>query len=117
PQNALRRHQWLSGARIPSLLEFPASPKLTNSLDPGCMTRMLETIEIGGGPYGLSATAHLRKAGVETKTFGSPMSFWRDHAPAGMLLRSALSASDIGSPDRGMSLATYLGDRSGSRRD
>jgi FAD-dependent urate hydroxylase len=69
---------------------------------------MLETIVIGGGPYGLSATTHLRKAGVETKTFGSPMSFWRDHTPAGMMLRSALGASDIASPDRAMTLAAYL---------
>ena len=70
---------------------------------------MLETIVIGGGPYGLSATSHLRKAGVETKTFGSPMSFWRDHTPAGMMLRSALSASDIASPHPGTTLAAYLG--------
>ena len=72
---------------------------------------MLEAIVIGGGPYGLSATAHLRKAGVETRTFGSPMSFWRNHTPAGMMLRSALGASDIASPDRGMTLAAYLGRR------
>src|SRR5215469_5623073 len=75
------------------------------------MTRVLETIVIGAGPYGLSATAHLRKAGVETRTFGSPMSFWRNHTPAGMRLRSPLGASDIASPDRGLTLATYLGDR------
>jgi FAD-dependent urate hydroxylase len=72
---------------------------------------MLDTIVIGAGPYGLSATTHLRKAGIETKTFGSPMSFWRNHTPAGMMLRSALSASDIASPDRGMTLAAYLGGR------
>lgn len=72
---------------------------------------MLETIVIGAGPYGLSATAHLRKAGVETRTFGSPMGFWRNHTPAGMMLRSALGASDISSPDQGMTLAAYLGDR------
>ena len=72
---------------------------------------MLEAIVIGGGPYGLSATAHLRKAGVETRTFGSPMSFWRNHIPTGMLLRSALGASDIASPDQGMTLARYLGGR------
>jgi len=77
---------------------------------------MLEAIVIGGGPYGLSATAHLRKAGVETRTFGSPMSFWRNHTPAGMMLRSALGASDIASPDQGMTLAAHLG-RRGALRD
>jgi hypothetical protein len=71
---------------------------------------MLETIVTGGGPYGLSATAYLREAGVETKTFGSPMSFWRNHTPTGMLLRSAVGASDIASPTKGLTLAAYLGD-------
>ena len=75
------------------------------------MTRVLQTIVTVAGPYGRSATAHLRKAGVETRTFGSPMSFWGNLTPAGMMLRSPLGASDIASPDRGMTLATYLGDR------
>ena len=44
------------------------------------------------------------------------MSFWQDHTPAGMMLRPALSASDIASPDRGMTLAAYLGGR-GAVRD
>jgi len=37
---------------------------------------------IGAGPYGLSATAHLRKVkGLDVHTFGEPMSFWeRKHA-------------------------------------
>jgi len=37
------------------------------------------------------------------------MSFWRDHTPAGMMLRSALSASHIASPHPGTTLAAYLG--------
>ena len=41
---------------------------------------------IGAGPYGLSAAAHLRGAGVETLVFGQPMSFWHRHMPVGMLL-------------------------------
>ena len=61
---------------------------------------------IGAGPYGLSATAHLRRAGVETRTLGEPMSFW--HAmPAGMLLRSNLSATCIGGHTGSLSLETY----------
>jgi len=44
---------------------------------------------IGAGPYGLSATAHLRKVkGLDVHTFGEPMSFWERNMPTGMLLRS-----------------------------
>jgi hypothetical protein len=39
------------------------------------------------------------------------MSFWRNHTRAGMMLRSALGASDIASPFQGMTLAAYLGRR------
>jgi hypothetical protein len=50
---------------------------------------MLEKIVVGVGLYGLSATAHLRKAGVKTKTFGSPMGFRPDHTLQAMMLRRA----------------------------
>lgn len=33
---------------------------------------------IGAGPYGLSAAAYLRAAGVETRVFGEPMCFWEN---------------------------------------
>jgi hypothetical protein len=49
---------------------------------------------IGAGPYGLSAAAHLRTAGIETRIFGDPMSFWRS-MPAGMLLRSNWTGTSI----------------------
>ena len=42
---------------------------------------------IGAGPHGLSAAAHLRRAGVECRLLGDPMSFWMT-MPSGMLLRS-----------------------------
>jgi hypothetical protein len=32
---------------------------------------------VAAGPYGLAATAHLRRAGVDVRIFGDPMSFWR----------------------------------------
>ena len=32
---------------------------------------------IGAGPHGLAAAAHLRRAGVECRVLGEPMSFWR----------------------------------------
>jgi FAD-dependent urate hydroxylase len=49
---------------------------------------------IGAGPHGLAAATHLRRAGVDTRIFGDPMSFWRN-MPAGMILRSNWQASCI----------------------
>jgi cation diffusion facilitator CzcD-associated flavoprotein CzcO len=43
---------------------------------------------IGAGPYALSVAAHARRHGIETVVLGKPMSFWREHMPAGMFLRS-----------------------------
>lgn len=51
---------------------------------------------IGAGPYGLAVGAHLREAGVAVRLFGDLMSFWRDHMPKGMLLRSEWAGSHIG---------------------
>jgi thioredoxin reductase len=45
---------------------------------------------IGAGPYGLAAAAYAQESGVSSLLIGEPMSFWRDHMPAGMLLRSPL---------------------------
>src|SRR5215472_3854330 len=57
-----------------------------------------EVAVIGAGPYGLSAAAHLRVAGVDVRIFGKPMEFWADKMPAGMLLRSPRVASNISDP-------------------
>jgi len=62
---------------------------------------------IGAGPYGLSATAHLRAHGLETITFGEPMSFWSTQMPEGMLLRSPCEASDLSEPNEGLTLRAY----------
>ena len=45
-----------------------------------------EIAVIGAGPYGLSVAAHLKHAGLSTRVFGEPMSFWRQHMPKGMRL-------------------------------
>ncbi|HLH22148.1 MAG TPA: FAD-dependent oxidoreductase [Chloroflexota bacterium] len=45
---------------------------------------------IGAGPYGLAAAAYARRRGVDTLLLGEPMSFWRQHMPRGMYLRSGL---------------------------
>jgi lysine/ornithine N-monooxygenase len=52
----------------------------------------LETslLVIGAGPYGLSTAALAQEHGIETVIIGRPMSFWREHMPAGMFLRSAV---------------------------
>ncbi|HEX8855107.1 MAG TPA: FAD-dependent oxidoreductase [Thermoleophilaceae bacterium] len=47
-----------------------------------------ELLVIGAGPYGLSTAAFAREHGIETLILGQPMSFWREHMPAGMFLRS-----------------------------
>jgi hypothetical protein len=61
---------------------------------------------VGAGPYGLAATAHLRRAGVEAHSLGDPMSFWRS-MPAGMLLRSNWTATCIAEFQGPLSLDSY----------
>lgn len=59
---------------------------------------MTEVAIIGAGPYGLSAAAYLKNAGVRTRVFGEPMEGWARHMPDGMLLRSRRWASHIADP-------------------
>jgi cation diffusion facilitator CzcD-associated flavoprotein CzcO len=67
-----------------------------------------DVVIVGAGPYGLSAAAHLRHAtGLDVRVFGKPMSFWEHHMPAGMLLRSLASASDIADPDNRLNIESY----------
>jgi FAD-dependent urate hydroxylase len=62
---------------------------------------------IGAGPYGLSAAAYLRAAGMETRVFGEPMSFWENQMPTGMCLRSNWGASNIADPRQQLTLDEY----------
>ncbi|GGZ15958.1 FAD-dependent oxidoreductase [Streptomyces poonensis] len=62
---------------------------------------------IGAGPFGLSTAAHLRGRGIPARVFGEPMVSWRDHMPAGMLLKSTPAASSIDAPQGGHTLADY----------
>lgn len=62
---------------------------------------------IGAGPYGLSSAAYLRAAGIETRIFGEPMSFWENQMPAGMCLRSNWGASHIADPEQKLTLDAY----------
>jgi hypothetical protein len=65
-----------------------------------------DIVIIGAGPHGLAAAAHLRRAGVECRVFGKPMSFWRG-MPTGMLLRSNWTATCIAEFDGPLSLDSY----------
>jgi pyridine nucleotide-disulfide oxidoreductase len=63
---------------------------------------------IGAGPYGLSATAHLRTVkGLDVHTFGQPMFFWQHNMPVGMLLRSGWAATHIADPHQSLTLEDY----------
>jgi FAD-dependent urate hydroxylase len=66
-----------------------------------------EVAVIGAGPYGLSVAAHLRHAGLATKVFGEPMSFWRRHMPKGMRLRSPWRATHMSDPRGAFSLDAF----------
>jgi thioredoxin reductase len=70
---------------------------------------------IGAGPFGLSTAAHLRARGIPVRVFGEPMVSWRDHMPAGMLLKSTPMASSLDAPQQGHTLADYC-DAAGIKR-
>lgn len=63
---------------------------------------------VGAGPYGLSAAAHLKAAnGLDIRIFGEPMSFWENHMPKWMLLRSPLAGSHLSDPGGDLTLQAY----------
>ena len=66
-----------------------------------------DVIVIGAGPYGLAAAAHLGAAGANIHVFGSPMSFWTEQMPKGMLLRSPWGASHISDPKSALTLDAF----------
>jgi thioredoxin reductase len=49
---------------------------------------LLDVLVIGAGPYGLAAAKAARDKGLQTRVLGRHMSFWREHMPADMFLRS-----------------------------
>ncbi|POM26124.1 dihydrolipoamide dehydrogenase [Actinomadura rubteroloni] len=73
------------------------------------MTR-IGAVVVGAGPYGLSAAAHLRERGVETRLIGTPMQFWDEHMPLGMCLKSEPFASSLGAPRPGLAFPDYAPD-------
>jgi FAD-dependent urate hydroxylase len=73
------------------------------------MAALLDAVIIGAGPYGLSCAAHLRWC--ELAVFGETMSFWRDHMPDGMYLRSPAGASSLAAPRPGLRLEDFERER------
>ena len=76
------------------------------AIDP-VRTHTCDVAIVGAGPYGLAAAAHLRAAGVETRMFGEPMSFWRSNMPHGMKLRSPWVATHFAHPHASFSLDDF----------
>jgi cation diffusion facilitator CzcD-associated flavoprotein CzcO len=68
---------------------------------------MTDIAIIGAGPYGLSIAAHLSKAKVNFRVFGTPMQSWRQQMPKGMLLKSDGFASSLYDPESAFTLRHY----------
>ena len=62
-------------------------------------TAKCDLVVIGAGPYALAAVDALRTTtSLDVRVFGRPMSFWSEHMPRGMLLRSPNCATHLGDP-------------------
>jgi len=48
-----------------------------------------ELLVVGAGPFGLALASAADRKGIDHVVVGRPMAFWKEHMPAGMLLRSA----------------------------
>ncbi|MDX6651513.1 MAG: hypothetical protein QOJ38_294 [Solirubrobacterales bacterium] len=75
--------------------------------------RDTDTAIVGAGPYGLATAAFLTAAGIDHRIFGEPMDLWRDHMPAGMLLRSTSRVSSIAHPGGGLMVDDFARQRPG----
>lgn len=52
------------------------------------MTSKATLLIIGAGPFGLALAAYASHLGIDYQMVGTPMGFWKDNMPRGMLLRS-----------------------------
>ena len=69
---------------------------------------LYDVVIMGAGPYGLSTAAHMRKRGLKVAIFGKPLSFWQEHMPEGMCLRSFWWASNLSDPEGKYGLEQYF---------
>jgi cation diffusion facilitator CzcD-associated flavoprotein CzcO len=75
------------------------------------MNEMVDVAIVGAGPYGLSIAAHLYKTKVKFRIFGTPMQTWREHMPAGMLLKSDGFASSLSDSKSAFTLRDYCAEK------
>jgi FAD-dependent urate hydroxylase len=66
----------------------------------------IDTLIVGAGPYGLSLSSHLKRAGVTHKLLGRTMESWAE-MPKGMCLRSPVGASSLSDPDGALTLEAF----------
>jgi len=59
---------------------------------------MHDLIVIGAGPYGFAVAAQAKHCGLDFIILGEPMSFWHEHMPKDMLLRSPWPESSLADP-------------------
>jgi thioredoxin reductase len=71
------------------------------------MSNKCNVVVVGAGPYGLATSAHLISAGLDIRTFGGVMDFWKERMPHGMKLRSSWEASHIADPDHALTLNSF----------
>ena len=69
--------------------------------------RASEVLVVGAGPFGLSVSTHLRGRGIDHLIVGRTMDTWRNHMPAGMLLKSETLGTDFSCPQSGYDLPGY----------
>ncbi|MEU5881186.1 NAD(P)-binding domain-containing protein [Spirillospora sp. NPDC047279] len=62
---------------------------------------IIDTLVVGAGPYGLSVAAHAQGHGLSVRIIGTPMDFWQNNMPEGMLLKSEPFASNLSAPAPG----------------
>src|SRR5690348_10165200 len=76
---------------------------------PGAVsTAQYDVVVVGAGPYGLSAAAYLLSRKLRVAVFGKPMSFWQEHMPRGMYLRSYWGETNLADPRKRFGLDQFV---------
>lgn len=71
----------------------------------------IETMIVGAGPYGISIASHLRAAKYDFRIIGRAMESWRQHMPAGMILKSEAFACNFSDPQQEYTLENFRSER------
>jgi thioredoxin reductase len=70
-------------------------------------SELVDIAIIGAGPAGLSAAAYAVQNGLEARTFGEPMAFWK-RAIVPLPLRSQPASTNIDTPAAGLTYAEFV---------